>query len=162
MRGRRSAIGILIIVAMLALTSVGVAATAFPGKYTGKTTQGQPMSLVVGPSGRTVTIDMKYAYTCSPAGISLLSGDKWRAYLATTHKFRESWNTDQPVQFPDIPALGAGDLKATFTGTTSGLLGRTKAIGAYHEHMTVLDAAGTPVQQCDTGNVKFSLKPAKK
>ena len=42
-----------------------------------------------------------------------------------------------------------------------GLLGRTKAIGTYREQMTVLDATGQVVQQCTTGMLRFSLRPAK-
>ena len=67
----------------------------------------------------------------------------------------------QPQDIPDFPDIGAGDLKATFKGTAFGLLGRTKAIGIYREQMTVLDGTGQVVQQCTTGTVRFSLKPAK-
>ena len=161
MRGTRSAIGILALVALLAMTSVGVAAKAFPTKYTGTTSQGERMSLVVGPSGRAVTIDMNYRFTCPAANKVLSTGDRWRAYLSTTRKFRNAWSTDQPQDIPDFPDIGAGDLKATFKGTAFGLLGRTKAIGIYREQMTVLDGTGQVVQQCTTGTVRFSLKPAK-
>jgi hypothetical protein len=162
MRGKHSAIAIIALVAVLALTSVGVAAKAFPTRYTGVTSQGHPMSLVVGPTGRAVTVDMKYHYTCSPSNSVIASGDKWRVYLASTRKFRDAWSSDQPQDIPDWPDLGAGDLKAVFKGSASGQLGRTKAIGTYHEHVTILDATGAPSQQCDTGTVRFSLKPAKK
>jgi hypothetical protein len=161
MRGRHSAIAILALIAVLALASVAVAAKAFPTKYTGKTSQGHVMSLVVGPTGRAVTIGMKYHYTCTPSNTTVTTGDTWRAYLASTRKFRSAWNASQPQDIPNWPDLGAGDLKATYTGTSRGLLGRTKAIGTYHEHMTILDGTGAPAQQCDTGTVRFSLKPAK-
>ena len=161
MRGRHSAIAILALIAVLALASVGVAATAFPTKYAGKTSQGHQMSHVVGPSGRAATIDMKYHFSCAPAIFMITTGDKWRAYLASTHKFRNAWSIDQPQDIPDWATLGAGDLKATFKGTAFGQLGRTKAIGTYHERMTILDGTGAPVKQCDTGTVRFSLKRAK-
>jgi len=161
MRGKHSAIGILALVAVLALASVGVAAKAFPTKYTGVTSQSHAMSLMVGPSGRAVTVDMKYHFTCAPSGSTITTGDRWRVYLASTRKFRDAWSTDQPQDIPNWPDLGAGDLKAMNKGTAYGQLGRTKAIGTYHEHMTILDGTGAPTQQCDPGTIRFSLKPAK-
>ena len=108
MRGTRSAIGILALVALLAMTSVGVAAKAFPTKYTGTTSQGERMSLVVGPSGRAVTIDMNYRFTCPAANKVLSTGDTWRAYLSTTRKFRNAWSTTSRRTSPTSRTSGRG------------------------------------------------------
>ena len=118
------------------------------------------MSLVVGPTGRAVTADMKYHFTCAPSNGTITTGDKWRSYLASTRKFRDAWTSDQP-QDMDWPDLGTGDLKAMYKGTAYGRLDRTKAIGTYREHMTILDGTGAAAQQCDTGTIRLSVKPAR-
>jgi hypothetical protein len=128
-----------------------------PRSYGGLTSQDLPISLKVSKSGRSVAIKLMNAVDCPtmPAG-GYAGTAMFTAPLSARRSFGGSYSGK--ADLPDDPAIGVGDLTANLVNDAHAKLGRKQAVGAWHSHLTVLDAAGAPRAECDSGTVRFRVK----
>jgi hypothetical protein len=144
----------------LALTALLVFAAAAPALaakpssgtgYAGFTSSGAPIALQVTRSGKKIArAAMELTMTCK-------SGDQFPF----------------PDRYKNVPVKKTGSFRAEFanqlldegqgrqaviSGTMTGKFNRarTKVSGIWHLHVDEKDAAGTLVDQCDSGNARFS------
>jgi hypothetical protein len=128
-----------------------------PRSYGGLTSQDLPISLKVSKSGRSVAVKLKSGVDCPTLQSGGYSGtDMFTARLSANRTF--AGGLSGTADLPDDPAIGAGNLTAKIVNDAHARLGRKLAVGAWHTHLTVLDAAGSPRAECDSGTVTFRVK----
>jgi hypothetical protein len=141
-----------------ASTAAGASAhaPAKPRSYAGHTSQGLAMSLKVSRSGRTLSGRLVEGVNCPSLQTGFSGRQSFHSPLPSNRKFAGSY--DESGDLPDDPTTGTGDLTYSAHHSIRVKLGVKQAVGTWHTQLTVLDGAGTPVGQCDSGRVSFHLK----
>lgn len=152
---------VLLSVAATAALAIAPAA-ASAAVYGGSTSRGAPIAITLAKSGKLKKIAIDWIAPCR--------SDQSFPFGGVLESVAKRPSVIRPGANPLIGAIKKGRLNATALGsatlsddlsamivqTVRGKLKRTVASGTWSAQVTVVDAAGNPVDTCETGTIRWS------